>query len=162
MNPLADVILRSGILTPGDHAEFARWKAPAIVDAGDDGPTIDSAAQVIEGIERALQSRELVLVRATDLDIVTQFLRSQKHGKLHVTVTDQEVTQQAAFDIVFGRSSIGEYILPWKSELVEDVLVDGSAYLVEQDENGNERNIHFSNVRVLYFGEQKTCIICTP
>lgn len=153
MNSLAKVIAKSGILSTEQVDEFRRWKTPGVIDLDGSEPTADSAEAIVEGIEQALQSKELVLVRATDLNILPQFLKTQAQGKLRVTSGSEE----ADFDIVFGRTTMGEYILPFMNDIVEEVLTNGEAKLVV----GSSDPVHFTSINPLYFGEVKAFLLCT-
>ena len=153
MNELAKVIVRSGVLETSQLDELRKWKSPAVMESSDPGPDIQSAEELARDIEQALQSKELVVMRATDLDVVPQFLRTQKQGLLHVT----SGTEEAEFPYAFGRTPMGDYILPFTTDLVEEILTNNEGYLIDEGQA-----VHFSNVVVSYFGETKTFLICTP
>ncbi len=152
MSEMGDIIRQSGIVSDADLSEFKRWRTPGS-EVDPSAESIDSAAELVGRIEQVLQSKGLILVQLTDLDVIPQYLRSQKMGKLHL----QEGEIETDIDIVFGRATSGDYILPWVSQLIEELLEEGQAHLLEDG-----RPVYFSSTRVLFFGETKAFVTCTP
>lgn len=152
-SPLAAVIARSGLLDASTLDEFRRWGMAVDELPLEQKPT--SAAELIEALERALQDEGLVMERLTDLEAVKCYLSTQKIGTLHVEVDGE----QADFQVVYGRSELGEYLLPWKGESVAEEMTNGLTYLTPE---GSDDKIYFSNLRELFFGNQKSFMACTP
>lgn len=150
MSELAKVMALSGALDEGMLKEFSKWKLPIVVP--DDDP-YDSPEEAIEAIEEALTSAGQVEVRATDLDVLKQFLRTQRNGKLHLVTSKEKTTVQATF----GVTAMGEYIIPWRGDSIVDMLTNGESHLLD-----GKRKVFISDVQELYFGDTKVFILCTP
>lgn len=150
-SPLAAAIAKSGILDNESLAEFRRWGVP--VDELPIGPKPRNAEELMLSIEEALQSEGLVVEKVTDLAAVQQYLSTQTVGTLHIEMGGQ----YAEFEVFFGRNQLGEYLLPWKGEAVAEEMTNGLTYLVPA---GTEEKIFFTNIRELYFGDQKAFMAC--
>ena len=51
---------------------------------------------------------------------------------------------------------MGEYLIAWRSETIEDMLTNGRSYL----QVDNQR-IFFSRIRELFYGDTKAFMACT-
>lgn len=156
---IVEVMVRGGVVSADALAEFRRWKVPGVpaelpVPAPVD--TLEEAtAALIElrsGVERVLQDRDLVLPRVTDPDLLAQYTNTRFEGTLHV----ETGTEQADFQMIFGRTARGEYIIPWSSEALEDVLERGEAWIVQPEE------VHFVSTNTFSYGPDKAFIVCIP
>lgn len=150
MTELTKAVALSGALDEAMLRELAKWRLPVNVPEGEPYSSPDEAA---ESIQRALESEEQVELRATDLDVMKQYMTTQSKGKIHI-VTRQEV---GTFDISFGKTKLGQYIIPWRSDPLIESLTNGESYILD-----NRKKVYLSDVRELYFGEQRAFIICTP
>lgn len=150
MSELTRVMAQSGALDPGMLQELAKWKLP--IEVPDDDP-LESPEEVVEAIEAAVESREQVEVRSTDLDVLTQYMRTQTKGKLHIH-TEHE---KGVFPVTYGTTRFGDYIIPWQAESLVDYLVNGESHL-----KVGSTSVYFATVQELFFGERKVFILCTP
>lgn len=151
-NSLAQVIAKSGILDEATIGEFRKWGLP--VDQMSTGPRPQSAEQLVASLEEALQSEGLILEKVTDLEIVRQYLATQRVGTLHVEIG----SESSEFQLVYGRTSLGEYILQWKGDSISDEMTNGLTYLQTEELD----KVFFSNVHELYFGDKKAFMTCSP
>jgi hypothetical protein len=132
---------------------------------------MEKPEQVVQAIEEALQAEDLVLVRETDLECITNFLGTSHRGILHVVVEDDEggPDQEADIECFYGRTPLGEYIIKWHSDSIEDVMTNGKTFLqatagVELSTLRAVRSgpqIFFTRAREVFFGKVKTFVICT-
>lgn len=156
MNPIANAVLSTGLVDPQVLAELRRWGGVPFEPPAPE-PLPRSAEEVAVRIRGALESEGYVLVRETDLAAVDQYTSSMMPGILHLVLDVDAEMQDADVPITFGRTPLGEYIIPWRSAGIQDVLANGMTYLVE----GPQR-VFFREVRELFFGETKAFMICTP
>lgn len=161
MNPLASAAVNAGLIDRVLLAEFRRWRTP--IEIPDDLPeqptTMEEAAAAIEHV---LQSDSFVLTRETDLHLLRQYLKTQESGALHVEIPVNpeeplglEVTT-ADFLVSYGKTSIGEYILPWRTESIALEMTNGMTYL-----EVSGRKVFFKDVREAYYGDMKAFMVCT-
>jgi hypothetical protein len=122
---------------------------------------------VVQAIEEALQDEGLVLTRETDLEVINYFLSTAGRGILHIVMeAEGEEDQTADIECVYGMTALGEYIIQWRSDSIEDVMTNGKSYL--QPTPGPMRlvpegdPVYFSRVREVFFGQTKAFVICTP
>jgi hypothetical protein len=110
-------------------------------------------------IRRAIDSEGYVLTRETDLEVLRHYLSGQQQGLLHVEVFHKDPTIESSADIpvVFARTPLGEYIVPWASESIADEMTNGITYLTT---SGGK--VQFSSVRELFFGDHKAFMVCEP
>lgn len=151
---ISEAVSRAGIIDEDMVKELRKWGLP-VRDLPKD--MMDDPKSAIVAIEEALESKDAVEVRETDLHILKQYLTTQRRGKLHLK---SEQGETADFDITFGvaRGVVGnEYIIPWKAENIVDMLTNGESYLLD-----SRRKVYFSAVRELFFGDVKAFIVCTP
>ena len=153
MNPLTSAVLRTGLVDPEVLQELRRWG----VFIEDVPPAkVQSAEEVSDKIQEALESEELVLVRETDLSVLDEYLQSAKVTTLRVVFDDGE-QREGEFHVTVGRTKLGEYVIPWMSTSIIDVLTNGLTHLWD-----GSRAIYFSQVRELFFGKTKAFMICVP
>jgi hypothetical protein len=152
MHPVTAAVLRAGVVSPKMLEEMKRWSPNLEKEASAGEPLeLDMAASIIE---QALQSEEYVIVRETDLEVVRQYATTTRTGVLHMEIDE---LQQGDAEVTYGKTKLGEYIIAWQSDSIEDLLTNGLSYLVEDG-----HRVFFKNVRELYFGERKAFMVCTP
>ena len=150
MSKLTEAVALSGALDPDMLREICKWKLPIEVPEGE---PYASPEEAVSAIEAALEGKEQVEVRATDLDVLKQYMKTQHRGRLHIVTPHESGT----FDVMMGITPMGDYIIPWKSDSLTEHLTNGESYIID----GRNR-VHLSDVRDLYFGEQKAFILCQP
>jgi hypothetical protein len=151
VNPLTSAVLRTGLIDPDLLQEIRRW---GVVFEDVPAAKPQTLEEVTNRIQEALESQDLVLVRETDLSVLDEYIKSARRGTLRVVVDDGH---QGEFHVTFGRTKLGEFVLPWLSSSIADVLTNGMTHLWDEGEP-----VYFSQVRELFFGETKAFMICTP
>lgn len=154
MNPVAIMSLKLGLISPEMREQFAQWGEIPEVEPYE----AQSHEEISELIERALQSDELVLPKVTNLEVLQEFCASQRLGKLHILMNNQE----ADFDVVFGVSRTGNIIIPWRSEDIRDVLLDPENAFLVWSADGTTYKTSFRAVEDAYYGDVKAFMLCTP
>jgi hypothetical protein len=148
---ISDVVVSAGLVEPSQLQEYARWGMR--MDAPD--KPVESLDEVLQALHEALEGEEQVEVRETNMDVLKQYLASQKKGKLHLHASAEST---ADIEVVFGKMALTEeYLIPWQANSVEAMMTNGRSYLVDE-----RRRIYFSAVRELYFGDTKAFMVCTP
>lgn len=153
MHRLTAVVLRSGIVPDEKIAEMKKW---GLIEepTGPAYPAPTNGKQLVEQLDQALQDEDMVLIRETELESLNSYLSSQQMGELHLV--DLETDTETRIQVVYGRTKIGEYVLPWSSESIEVMLTNGSTRLV----TAQGESVFFSTVRELFFGQQKSFVVC--
>lgn len=151
-SPLATAIAQSGVLDEATLNEFGRWGV--LLEDFHKSSKPASAEEVVALLEEALQSEGLVVEKLTDLEIVRQYLATQAVGLLHLEVGEEV----AEFPVPYGRTQLGEYVFPWKGDIVADEMTNGLTYFVPVEGTA----VYFFTLRELYFGDQKAFMICAP
>ncbi len=156
MRPLGKAVIRAGLVDKVSLTELQRWGLPVEVEEVD---PIDSLEEVVTVIREALESGDQVRIQESDLDVLRQFLdpEHQRQGQLIV----KGEGSRGNFPVQFCITKLGEYVLPWKSESILDMMILGDSSL-RFEEGGKERVVYFMDVRESYFGERRTFMICTP
>jgi hypothetical protein len=149
--PVTVAVVQSGLVPPEVLSEMSRWGLP--VEMVEEKDVIKTHEGVVARIQEALDGEDLVQLRDTDLDMIRHYLTEQQVGKLHIG-TDK-------FDVYFCRNRLGEYIIPWKSEGVHDLMLDPDTKLTYRDKDLKRRTAYFSDVRELFFGDNKAFMVCT-
>lgn len=125
------------------------------------GPAPRSPEEVVSAIEQALQDEELIITRETDLEAVKQYLETQTQGILHVVVSEDGEEVSSDIGTTYGRTKMGEYVIRFHSEGLEEVMTNGKTFLLE-DDDGPGTEVFFSHARELFFGDLKAFVVCTP
>lgn len=157
MSQLTEIILKAGILSPEALSELKKWRLPV----GDVDPSSLSEfsapptpKSISEAIATAIEDEGYVLTRETDLEAIPQYLETMKPAVLHAVLEDGET---AEFEVHVGKTATGDWIMPWRSETITDILANGETYL----RHGGKR-IYFSQARELFYGQRKAFVVCTP
>lgn len=150
MNPITAAVLKAGLLTPAMLQEMKRI-SPAVIDHDAESGDTVSLEEAAELVNAALQSEKYVLLRETDLASIRQYLDTMRQGVLHLSGADPEGIQ-----VSYGRNTVGEYIIAWKSESIAELMLDPETYL------DTGEHVYFKDVRELFFGEQKAFMVCIP
>lgn len=163
-NPLADAAIKSGLIPAESLAEMQRWRAPIEIPEEIPEPPKD-VEEAAEKIRNVLESQGYVLTKETDLNILQQYLSTQKSGKLHVEVPQEAgeelATTTADFDVVYGKTLNGEYIFPWRGESLRDEMTNGLTYLEVVEHPAFPNRVFFSDLREVFYGDVKAFIVCT-
>lgn len=157
MHSLANIIVRSGIVSDEQMAEFKKWGMVTDEDEVKALPSPKTAAQFVEQLDQALQDADMVMVRETDLESIRLFLTQQKTGTLHLF--DRDAGTKTSFPVAFAVNKLGEYLVPWTSESITELLTNGESYL-EHSVDELPKKVFFVNTHELFFGEQKAFVVC--
>ena len=156
--PVTKAVVETGIVGGDALAQLQRWLQPGLpLEVPDDGEPLVSAVAVAQRIMEAVESEEAVEIRATDLDIVTQYLASRKKAKLHVP-NPEDPEKTVGIQVEYCRTRLGEVVIPWTSESINDTLLDERTYLKPVGED----RIYFADVRELFYGDHKAFMVCDP
>lgn len=150
MSKLTEAVALSGALDPDMVREMCKWKLPVEVP---EASPYTSPEEAVAAIEEALEGKEQVEIRSTDLDVLKQYLKTQHRGRLHIVTPHESGT----FEVMMGITPMGDYIIPWKSDSLAEHLTNGESYIID-----GRKKVHLSDVRDLYFGERKAFILCQP
>ena len=146
---LSAAVLRAGLVEPGVLAEIRRWGLPIDIGVGEELTLADTKEEALAAIRDGLESESMVEIRDTDLDIMHTYLKGQSKGRL--------VVRGESIPVSFCRLATGEYAIPWMSESISDLLVDGETHLKVR-----RKKVFFWDVREVYFGEMKAFVVCSP
>lgn len=155
-NPLAEAAMLSGLISEDALAEAKRWNPGLEIPDGalTEPKSLEEAAGTIRDV---LEGRGLVLTKETDLSVLQQYLNTQKMGELHV---ESDVDTAADFPVSFGKTTLGDFILPYRGDDIRDLLLNGKSYLKTEVE-GFASLHYFKDVREVFFGDVKAFLVCT-
>lgn len=154
MNPIVAAVLKTGLLDKQVLSEMRRWGVD--IDEPFNTPK-RSPEEIAAVIEEALQSEGYVLTKETDLEALRQYLSTNRRGMLHVGLLRDDDMQEIDVEVSYGKTSLGDYIIGWRSEAIEDVMTNGVTYLIEDG-----HRVYFHAIRELFFGDVKAFMVCTP
>jgi len=158
MKPLGVAALKTGMVSMEALAEMRRWGLPLDIRDEEEIGMVDNIDDALRLIRDALEGRDQVQIQESDLDLLRRFLdpTHQQMGKLMVKDENNKTT----FDIPFCTTLMGEFVLPWKSEGIRDMMTMGESTL-RYEENGVTKTVCIIDVRESYFGNQRTFMVCT-
>ena len=155
MSSLKEEMVLAGIVTPEMATEIACWGTPLdeLLDLDwDNKPT--TTEEALLRIRKAIEDRDQVEIRSTDLNIMRRYLENQEEGKLHLE--DPITKEKSNIKVTFAFSEDKKVIIPWRSETITDLLTHPESYLRIGD-----RKMWIGVGEELYFGKQKTFLLCT-
>lgn len=158
MSALSKAMIETGLLSSDVLAQFKYW---GLGDVNPDAAptTIKSLQEIVGQLKEAIDSEDMVEIRATDLDIVHEYLSCQLKGRL--TLPDYTTGKTNSFPITYSLTKLGEIVIPWASEDIRDLLIDPRACLKPVKGSGLPKYV-FIDVRELFFGQSKAFLVCTP
>jgi hypothetical protein len=160
MSAIGKVLAEAGILPQDAVKQFARWRVPGIEKIDVENPPTPALVdpqQVVSHLDEAMQEKAFVQVKETDLTVLDQYQQTKTEAVLHI---EDDQGQSADVPVEVGRLRTGEYIFPWTSEGIEDVMINGFTRLHLGETNSP--GIAFKDVRELFFGDDKAFMVCTP
>jgi len=143
-------VLKAGIVPGTSVDELARWG----MEVPESLPPEKDRRIALSNIRESVEALETVTIRITDLDALKEYQQNAQEGRLYYS----SAKKTAFVDVTFYRTTIGNYVIPWTSEDIYDLMLDENTYLKPM---GGER-VYFSDVSELYYGEQKAFIVCRP
>lgn len=158
MNPLTKAVVQMGCVDKELLEELRRFGAPIeelLVDEEQPSTNQDDA---LTKLQDALTAEERVAIRETDLEVLEQYRVTRRNGVLRLSVALDGYTNQADIPVSYGRTALGEYLIPWQAETISQMLTNGETYLQTQE---NTR-VYFKDVRELFYGNVKAFMVCIP
>lgn len=146
-------ILQAGIIPESSVEELARW--------GLDVPltTIEENQRLaLENIREAIESRDMVEVRITDVNALMNYKENHRPGRLYFSVKRGQAMKTSFVDVTFVKTETGDYLIPWAHEDIFDLMLAETTYLKPV----GEARVHFVDVSPLYYGERKFFMVCKP
>jgi hypothetical protein len=156
--PVTQAALECGLIDEASLAQLKKWRM--ISDEETENwakTTLNTPESIVQRLHEALESGEVVEIRATDVDIVNLWLRTRQKAKLHLPDPGKE-GKTVAINVEYCLNKMGEYVIPWTSEGIMDLMMDEDTYLKPV---GSPR-VHFADVRELFFGDHKAFIVLEP
>lgn len=153
MKQLARIVTQSGLVSKDMLDEFRRWGVLE-EDLVKSKEVPDTPEKLIRLLAEALEEEHMVIIKETDVDALQAYLRTMTPGYMHLV----DGSQSAHFAVTYGKLPSGEYLLPWRSDSVEELLTNTKTYLLDHD----HMRIYFGEVRELFFGETKSFVACKP
>lgn len=151
MSKVTEAVLGTGLVEDMTMQELGRWGAPVMTSSIPMSLPQDPE-EAIGKIEESMQHPEMVTVRETDLEILQQYLTTQKEGTLSVESIKGD---SASWGVTFGRTLLGEYIIPMFERVNEaNPVLDVLADCVVNLHIGKEV-IPLGSPRELYYGMYK-------
>lgn len=160
MRPLAEATVRAGLIDDDTLAQFRRWGfvPKDLVPDKDKTPQ-----ESLEAIQAALETEEQVRLQVTDLDLLRHYMAVDNQLRGQIVLINPETEQRGTKTVTFAkRISHGrsQFVLPWLSEGVTDLLVNGKSYL-RWTEEGKSNRVYLVDYEDLYFGDVRMFIVCT-
>lgn len=163
MRPLAEAAIKAGLVDDDTLAQFKRWgMVPKDLQPGAFEPQ-----EAVEAIQDALDAEEQVRLQHTDLDLLRYYMEPSNQLKGQIVLINPDLDQRAtrtttfAIRVLHGRE---EYVLPWMSESIADMLTNGRSYLrwsATDLPNGKaSRRTYLTNAQELYFGDVRAFLVC--
>lgn len=147
---IVEVVQQAGLVESETVDELRRWGAP--IKRPSPGP--DMPPEIVPSlIDRAMQEEEFVKVKETDLEVLRDYFRTQRPGELKMETPDGSVEFA---EVSFGKSAMGEYIIPWVDENIMDVMGDCLVSLSWPD---MPASVQLKNPKELYYGDRKMFVI---
>lgn len=156
MSAIGKVLADAGILPASAVKQFQRWKVPA-VEAIDPTKIPEETLGIeyaVGRIDEALQDEAFVKIKETDLAVLEQYQHTKTELTLHL---EDDTGQSAEIPVEVGRLRTGEFVFPWASDGIEEVMINGLTFLQVGD-----RKVMFEDVRELFFGDNKAFMVCSP
>jgi len=155
MSKLTEIIMLSGIINPDTVREIQRWRLPLgeVPERGEYDAELSPSA-ISRAIAEAIENQGYVFMRETDLMALPQYLKTMKPATLHIDSGDGDPVE---FEVTVGKTPNGDWLLPWQSESITDMLTDGKTFL-----RVDKHRVYFSQARELFYGQHKAFIVCVP
>jgi hypothetical protein len=169
MTPVKPIVLAAiqmGIIDNDVLQQFKKW---GFLPRELDTTPIEDSELAFEAAKEALDSREYVEMRDTDLDLLRFYLDKNNQAKGQLVVIDhtrpeEDKNAKSTKTVVFARRALGlrvEYVVPWThEENIETILTNGRTYL-RYSAGGVNMKVYFTNIQEMYFGDVKAFMVCT-
>lgn len=151
-----EVMLRAGIIPEESVQEFARWSGNDLEKVSVEPET--NLKRALADIREAIEGKEMVEIRTTDLDAIRFYGENQKPGRLYYSVPSGTTRKTTFVNVHYAKTPIGNYMIPWRSENIFDLILDEGTYLKPD----GEPRVHFAHVTELFYNEHKAFMVCVP
>ena len=156
--PMTQVMVSCGLVDIDTVQQLKKWKMLSEDEVESwANTTMNTPASIVQKIHDVLESEDLTEMRDTELDVVGLWLRTRQKAKLHVPSPDDR-GESVSFPVEYYINGLGEYVIPWTSESIRDLIIDENTYLKPL---GKPR-VQFMDVRELFYASTKAFIVCTP
>ena len=158
MTTVAAVLLRHKLIPASVVEQCVRWGLPMPAELSEEEnefsavvePTLDAVlAELYEASEEP--GREFG--KDTSLGAVREYLSTMELMKVHLVEKGVEVVTPT----IVGRTGVGEFLIPWKSDSITELLTNGDTYL----ERGDGSRVYLGAIREFYYGAQKSFLCGT-
>lgn len=158
MRPVSVAVVRTGVISKEMLAELQRWGLPVDVLMEEDVVEVTTPQQVVDIICDALDAHDQTAIRESDLEIIKVWLNpeNQQKGRLQLPLDGRK----SNLTVTFCRTKMGEYVIPWNSESLADLLLTVESQL-RYEEDGVKKSVHFLDVRELFVGDHKAFMVCS-
>lgn len=158
MRPVSVAVVRTGVISKESLAELRRWGLPVEMLMEEDVVHVKSPQQAVDIIRDALDAHDQTAIRESDLEIVRVWINqdNQQVGRLVLPVEGKKTS----FKVVFCRTRMGEYVIPWNSESIADLVLTVDSQL-HYEEDGVKKKVHFLDMRELFIGDHKAFMVCS-
>lgn len=159
MRPIGLAVMRTGLVDHDTLSELRRWGLP-VQEVDSSSELLTQGTDVVHILQDAMEGGEQVRVQDTDLDIVQRWLNpaNQVAGKLVIRTLDDKRT---SVSVKFCWTVMHEAAIPWRSESISDLMLDGDTHLQYTDKDGVRHKLYFADVRELYVGDTKAFLVCS-
>lgn len=143
MSTLREILEGARIIEQSSLAEFSRWGR---METATTPPATIPLDKAVEAIRELLENDDPIDLRETDLNAVRHFLANRQVGTLHLSYNGQSGKSDVAFAVL----PTGEYMIPFKSESLDDLISNGQSFLSVHDTRiylGSPRNIYYGNTK---------------
>lgn len=158
MRPLAKAAIEAGLIDEETLGAFKRWGfVPRDIQPGDCTPE-----EAIESIQDALEDEGQVRLQATDLDVLRFYQDEDNQLKGQLVLIDRNTEGRTTKTVTFAIRSVqgrAQYIIPYITEAVADLLSNGDSYL-RWNAAGKSHRIYVVEAEPLYFGETCMFLLC--
>ncbi len=158
MRPIAHAVIRTGLIPEDTMIEIRKWGLP--IEFVQSSQVLENAQSVAAVIQDALESADQVAMRDTDLDILNRFLDPKQQMKGTLVLKDGD--QKGSVDVLFCLTGLKEYAIPWTSDSIFEMMLNGETYLRYTDKDGSKVKVFFVGGRELFFGDRKAFMVCEP
>ncbi len=142
IGPAGMAVLDAGLIDPGLLRLAARWGVD-LPDLKNDLPIRDLVG-ILVGLSYDDEDR------VTDPTLPRQYFATAKQGTLHLKDGDDEVD----IAVSVGRTKMGEYILPYRGDGLEDELLASGTRLIVSG-----KTIKITRTTPVHFGRAKVFIL---
>lgn len=151
--PVTRAVMEAGLIEESTIEQLRRW---GLLNTEAERKNIEDPQQIVNNLREAMEGEEAVAMRATDLDLIRQYLSNSKKGRLHVPADDDG--RMASLTVEYCVTKMGSYIIPWTSENIKDLLLHEKTYL----KTAEGLKVRFAYINELYYDDKKAFVVCAP